>query len=145
MNPKEMKLQFALNADKRKTDIAGLYAGMAKFSPNGVVESFRVINRDDDVRDKNRNQLGLACFSSSGPFSQEGTSGFQQLTRWLSGHPDPASDFGSYFPADHRAEIEIRVSGEIDGIAQDVWRNAVTGEINQEGITRVDGREAGNV
>jgi len=142
----ELKKEFAANAEKRKLDQSQFYSSMRVVEPlNGAVLGVRVLNRDDDVRNKNRNNLGLIRFAASGPASQDGTTNLQGMARWLSGHPEPDSEFGANYPLDGRAEIEFLVDSTDDqGNAAQVWKNAVTGEVNKEMIFLVDGRSTGN-
>jgi hypothetical protein len=140
-DPRILKIQFAHNAEARKVDVQGLYTGIMLYAPNGTEEAFRIVNRNDDVRNKNQNDLGMITFSATGPESPNGTSGLQDLARWLSGHPRPNSEFGSNYPLDGRAEIEVLVTDFSNGTnrPEKVWKNLVNGQINRE-IVLIDGQ-----
>lgn len=141
LDPVTLKKLMAQRTENRKVDQSGLFAAEKLYAPEGGVQGYRVIVRNDDVSGAaynggNFNGLGIILFEASGPKSLTGTSDQQGLTRWLSGHPVPDGEFSSDYPADGRAEIEIKV-------APKTWVNCANGQVNRELVVIVDGQVNG--
>lgn len=132
LDPVNMKLALVHNQSLRMVDTNGLYEAEKKYGDEGgVVQGFRVIRRNDDTNDQNKNQLGIIQFEADGPCSQEGTASQQVITRWLAGRVDAENPVPAE-AVDGKAEIEIQTSKG--------WVNCANGEVNKELIIFVDGK-----